>query len=485
MIDTKTTLNKETSTVTDLKIKSLLSEKILATVPVTIFVLDISTLQIIYSNFNEKNFLGYLSEELRDNVFEVGKKLLIPTDFDLLSEAVNDLNNSVEGTLKTFEIPLIDKNGNYCWFEIRLTIFKRDNFNKALQIIGLLQNIDEKTKTKKALVESDLSYRNLFNTIEDAIYIQDESGVFIDVNNGATNIDGYSKSEIIGQTIDFLSAPDKNDFEVINRKIADAFNGVPQQFEFWVKKKGGSISLKEVKIYNGLYFGKNVIITHAQDITKRKKEEEKMQAALAEKNVLLREVHHRVKNNLQAMIYLIEMQIERLDDQKVQTFLRELQEQARTMSLVYEQLYQSDYLAKVDMDGYLNNLTSNVIQTFGLDKDISFDVNANNVSLDVETAMPCGLIVNELITNSLKYAFPDGVEEKPKIIIALRYEQNKITISVSDNGVGLPPNLDWEKTDSLGLKLVNFWVKYQLAGSINLDKQNGANYIISFDYEDE
>lgn len=337
---------------------------------------------------------------------------------------------------------------------------------------------------EETISDTELSYRNLFNTFDDAIYIQDESGAFLDVNDGAIKMYGYSKEEFLGKSPNFLSAPDKNDFEMLKQKLAEAFKGIPQQFEFWGKKKDGTVFLKDVKVYNGLYSGKNVIIAHAQDITERKKEEEKMLAALAEKNVLLREVHHRVKNNLQAMIYLIEMQIDKLDDKKVQIFLKELQEQARTMSLVYEQLYQSDYLAQVDMDGYLNNLTSNVIQAFGLGKDISFIVNANNVSLNVETAMPCGLIINELLTNSLKYAFPDGFEKTPAINIVLVNEKKVVTILVSDNGVGLPVGFDWEHTDSLGLKLVNFWVKYQLAGSINVSIESGTKYSISFNYED-
>jgi PAS domain S-box-containing protein len=333
--------------------------------------------------------------------------------------------------------------------------------------------------------EIELSYRNLFNIIEDAIYIQDESCAFLDVNNGAIKMYGYTREELIGQSPEFLSAPGKNDFEMLKHKFDEAFSGIPQQFDFWGKKKDGTIFLKDVKIYNSFCSGKNVIITRAQDITKRKKEEEKMQAALAEKNVLLREVHHRVKNNLQAMIYLIEMQIDKLDDKKVQTFLRELQEQARTMSLVYEQLYQSDYLAQVDMDGYLNNLTSNVIQAFGLCKDISFKVDAGNVSLDVETAMPCGLIINELLTNSLKYAFPDGFDKTPEINVILLSEKKVITILVSDNGIGLPVGFDWENTDSLGLKLVNFWIKYQLAGTIKADIDCGTRYKISFYYEEK
>ncbi len=335
----------------------------------------------------------------------------------------------------------------------------------------------------ETFTDSELSYRNLFNTIEDAIYIQDETAAFVDVNNGAIKMYGYSREEFLGQTPEFLSAPGKNDLMKVKEQLTEAYNGIPQQFEFWGKKKDGTIFLKDVKVYNGLYFGKNVLIAHAQDITKRKIEEEKMQAALAEKNVLLREVHHRVKNNLQAMIYLIEMQIEKLDDKKVQIFLREIQEQARTMALVYEQLYQSDYLAKVDMDGYLNNLISNVIQAFGFDKDVSYQVAANNVSLDVEIAMPCGLIINELLTNSLKYAFPAEFEHKPVLNVEISYKDKLIIISVSDNGIGLPNNFDWENTDSLGLKLVNFWVKYQLAGTIKVDIENGTNFCINFCYD--
>jgi PAS domain S-box-containing protein len=485
MINTKNSANEKIFIENELEINGLLAEKILKTAPGLLFILDIKTQKVIYTNYSQSKFLGYSTEEIHSYGSEVGKNLLHPDDIIIVNKSIDELNNSTDGTLKSLEIRLKDKNRKYHWFEVRLTIFTSDADNNAVQIIGLLQNIDDNRKIKDALSESELSYRNLFNTIEDAIYIQDETGAFLDVNNGAIKMYGYQKEEFVGQGPEFLSAPDKNEFELVKQKLADALQGIPQQFEFWGKKKDGTIFLKDVKIYKGSYFGKDVIIAHAQDITKRKKEEKKMQATLAEKNALLREVHHRVKNNLQAMIYLIEMQIDKLDDEKMQIFLRELQEQARTMSLVYEQLYQSDYLAQVDMNEYLNNLTSNVIQVFGLGKDISFNVNANDVLLDVETAMPCGLIVNELLTNSLKYAFTDGLKKTPIINVLLKNENNVITILVSDNGIGLPANLDWENTDSLGLKLVNFWVKYQLAGSIKVDLENGTNYIISFGYEEK
>lgn len=336
---------------------------------------------------------------------------------------------------------------------------------------------------KEALKEGELSYRNLFNTIEDTIFIQDETGKFLDINIGATEKFGYTRDEFLGQSLELLSVPGKNNIIQIKELFTQSLNDAPQSFEYYAQNKSSEVFILDIKLYKGTYFGKNVLIVHARDITKRKQAEEKMQTALAEKNVLLREVHHRVKNNLQAMIYLIEMQIENISDEKVQIFLRELQEQARTMSLVYEQLYQSDYLAEVDMDGYLNNLATNVIQTFGAGKDINYKVEAENVLLDVETAMPVGLIINELLTNSLKYAFNENQNTDPFILISIKKTNNEMKIIVSDNGIGIPSEFDWENTQTLGLKLVNFWIRYQLAGKINLDRSAGTKFTITFGYD--
>jgi PAS domain S-box-containing protein len=463
----------------------LLADKILDNIPGNVFIYDIPTEKLIYLRSISDEHLALPSEALLSYGGEIGEQLLHPDDRIVIGQFLEELNYLSEGSVKDLEIRIKNRSGKYCWFEIKLSICSRDDSGKATQVIGLFQNINESKITKEALELSELSYRKLFNTIEDAIYIQDETGTFIDVNDGAINMYGYNRNEFIGKTPQFLSAEGKNNFDLLKERLAEAFKGKNQNFEFWGKKKNGEIFLKDVKVQRGIYFGQNVLIAIARDITKRKQAEEKIKAALAEKNVLLREVHHRVKNNLQAMIYLIEMQSERLEDKKVQIFLRELQEQARTMSLVYEQLYQSDFLSEVDMDKYLNKLTSNVIQTFRVGKDIKYKVNTKNALLNVEVAMPCGLIVNELLTNSLKYAFTENFTKQPIIEISLKKENQEIEIIVSDNGVGLPENFDWENSESLGLKLVNFWVKYQLAGTININQEQGTKYVIIFTYEEK
>ena len=216
------------------------------------------------------------------------------------------------------------------------------------------------------------------------------------------------------------------------------------------------------------------------DITERKRAEEKLRAALEEKEILLREVHHRVKNNLQAIVHLIEMQAKNITDSASLVFLKELKEQARTMSLVYEQVYQSENIAHISIAPYLEKLVGNVLVTFGLQRTVRLDIDIAPITLNVEQAMPCGLIVNELVTNSLKYAFQPGSDTRPVITISLNQIGNSFCLTVSDNGVGLPPGLDIETSRSQGLRLVHLWATHQLGGEIKTTNSPGATYEITF-----
>ena len=206
----------------------------------------------------------------------------------------------------------------------------------------------------------------------------------------------------------------------------------------------------------------------------RRQAEEKIRLALAEKEVLLREVHRRVKNNLQAIIALVEVRLEQVSDAPTQLLLKEFQEQARTMSLVYEQLYESDNLAQVDMRLYLESLATNVLAAFAENRTIDLRLEVEPMALDVSRAMPCGLIVNELLTNILKHAFPPTFTAPKCITIGLKTEDKKRVLWVSDNGAGLPPGLDWQQTQSLGLRLVNLWAAHQLGGNLEVDTGAGA-----------
>jgi two-component sensor histidine kinase len=210
-----------------------------------------------------------------------------------------------------------------------------------------------------------------------------------------------------------------------------------------------------------------------REIAERVRAEEQIKATLAEKEVLLKEIHHRVKNNMNALIALIDMQTKTVDAPEVLKMLGSLQGRVAAMAMVHDKLYQSEDLAQIDLGQFLQDLTSHLYYAMGSGQPIALRVEAENGLVDVNKAVPCGLIVNELVTNALKYAFPEdreGEEDRDReICVEFEEWDDEYVLVVRDNGVGLPPELDWRTTESLGLKLVNLWTTYQLQGSLKVD----------------
>lgn len=393
------------------------------------------------------------------------------------------VNNFYEELLKKETAEFVYRwkcaDGKYRWFFNRAIVIK-DKTNNPKEIHGIWFDITDRKEFEKKIEQSENKFRNLVERMSDLV-IQIDANLKIQfVTPSIKQILGYTPEEILGKTFNKYIRP-KNIHLVFN-SVRNILNGhFIDNLEIEIQRKDDStaiIQFSGMPIYEqGKIIGIQAV---GRDITKRKLVEEQLKTTISEKTVLLREVHHRVKNNLQAIIYLIEMQIDRITDTKVQTFLRELQEQARTMSYVYEQLYHSDTLSQIDMQLYVQNLASSVIQAFGGGKSIKLDVNSDSFHLDVTEAMPCGLVINELLTNSLKYAFPQGYNREPRIYLNITKSEDTITIKIGDNGVGMPKDFDWRKTESLGLKLVNLWVNYQLSGSIDLDNTNGTVFTIKF-----
>jgi two-component sensor histidine kinase len=215
------------------------------------------------------------------------------------------------------------------------------------------------------------------------------------------------------------------------------------------------------------------------EIAERKRAEEQIKASLGEKEVLLKEIHHRVKNNLQVVSSMLQLQSRNIKDKETVEMFQESRNRVRSMALVHERLYQSRDLAMVDFAKYIQSLTSYLCRSYGVNTNvIQLKTNLHDVFLGVDTAIPCGLILNELVSNSLKHAFPEGREGE--IRIELRSDGNdKFTLMVSDNGIGLLEDLDFRNTESLGLQLVNTLVN-QLEGTIELDRRGGTTFKITF-----
>ncbi|MDL2124453.1 MAG: AAA family ATPase [Deltaproteobacteria bacterium] len=231
-----------------------------------------------------------------------------------------------------------------------------------------------------------------------------------------------------------------------------------------------------------------ISLENARLLDQMKKTEEQIKESLSEKEVLLREIHHRVKNNLQIISSLFRLQSAYIRDEHDMEIFKESQSRVRSMALIHERLYQSKDLAKIDFAEYTNKLVTHLLSLYAIHPEtITLDISVDDVFLSVDIAVPCGLIINELVSNCLKHAFPEST--KGKIRVELRMAEdlpvqneqssNMVTLIVSDNGAGFPKNLDFRSTETLGLELVTTLVK-QLNGTIELNRSRGTEFKISF-----
>jgi len=241
----------------------------------------------------------------------------------------------------------------------------------------------------------------------------------------------------------------------------------------------------------------NLYVTLTSDITRQKKVEKSLQEAhdmlenkvqertqellraLEEKEILLKEIHHRVKNNLQLISSLLNLQIPYIEHEKATELFIESQSRVRSIAMVHEKLYQSKCLDRIDFADYIKSIVSTLFQTYGVNHDkITFELITDDLSLNIETCIPCGLIITELLTNSIKHAFPGDL--KGKICIVLDCNYGNITLKMIDNGVGFPENVDIENPDSFGLQLVILLIN-QLRGTIEFQDKNETEIIVNFE----
>jgi two-component sensor histidine kinase len=216
-----------------------------------------------------------------------------------------------------------------------------------------------------------------------------------------------------------------------------------------------------------------------QEIADRKKAEEKVQQSLKEKEILLQEIHHRVKNNMQVISSLLDLQSQYVNDRESLEMFKEGQNRILFMASVHEKLYQSEDLAKINFDGYIRSITHQFLRTYGIDPGVvRLSINCSDVLLDISKAVPCGLIINELIFNSLKHAFPEG--ERGGITVDFHPDRdNRLTLVVSDTGIELPEDIDISDAETLGLQLISDLVD-QVSGTLEIERNGGTAFKITF-----
>lgn len=298
-------------------------------------------------------------------------------------------------------------------------------------------------------------------------------GQYLGINQYMADLFKFSPDDFVGQELSFLkSCPELTQFMM--QFITNSAQMSRQEVEVQTNDTARNFLMAGQKCYQD-----SIAVIVGIDITDRKQAEAQIELSLKEKEALLQEVHHRVKNNLQVISSLLDLQSQAIEEQTTLEVFRESQNRVKSMALVHEKLYQSKDFAQINFSEYIESLTNYLFNAYTLTTgNIELELSIDHVTLSIDTAIPCGLIINELVSNALKYAFPN--HRSGILKIALHVEDNQeLTLIVQDNGVGFPDNWDVNSAKSLGIQLVKLLTK-QLKGTMELDKNGGSKFIIRF-----
>jgi PAS domain S-box-containing protein len=356
-------------------------------------------------------------------------------------------------------------------------------------VLSVFIDIIERIRAKEALQQSEEKYRLLAENVMDVIWTADLNLRFTYVSPSVFAMRGYTPEEAIRQSIAEVLPP--HSVRIATQALTEelererSYDSIEQTksrtLELENLCKDGSTVPVEVKVTflrdaDGQPSG---LLGVTRDISERKKAEELIKTSLREKEVLLKEIHHRVKNNLQIISSLLSLQAGYIEDQQALKIFRESEERVRSMALIHEKLYQSDNLAQIDFAEYIRELAGHLFRSYNAAaRGIQLDIQSDDIWLNINTAVPCGLILNELIANSLKHAFPKDRRGEIHIRLCTDHD-DQLTLRVGDEGIGFPEELDFRHTTSLGLQLVNMLVN-QLDGSIELHRSQGTTFELTF-----
>jgi len=324
---------------------------------------------------------------------------------------------------------------------------------------------------------SEEKYQVVFESNPDYIIILGLDGVIEDVNNAVVDRIDSTKDKLVGKHFAELKLL-KDEMILHKQKFSSFLRGNHSgcyEFQAVSTKEKQWLEINMFPITKNKEF-KNVIVS-LKDITKMKKSQITVETALREKEILLRELHHRVKNNMQIIASLLNLQSQYVKEEESKHILRESQGRVHSMAMIHEKIYQS-HLSDVNLKEYIENMVSDIFYLYRIKNGtINFALDVSEVHINIDTAIPCGLIINELVTNSLKYAFPNG--EKGNITITFTSKCDELILKIADDGIGLPENIKPETTETLGLKLVQNLIN-QLNGTLKLVRGPGTKFIITF-----
>ncbi len=385
------------------------------------------------------------------------------------------------GFIKDFQFALQRKNGEQSIASMSASVME---LNGDLHIVSVVRDITERKQIEESLKSSEKKYKILFEANTDGITIFKITGdgppsIILDMNENAYKMLGYSREEmIVLNPADF----EKNiTQEQIDQRIKDLKNRGFSNFETKLRHKNGSDIDVEIKALVIKFNNQTALMNIVRDITQRKQANETIIKSLREKETLIRELYHRTKNTMQVIRGIIVLQAAKYSNNpEMDQLVKNTEDRIQAISLVHQMLYQSQDLSKISIKDYIQDLTALSIKSYSLSEEIIvFNIAVDDQKFLLDTAIPLGLILNELITNSLKYAFPDGRKGKIGIRLTLEKSGNYL-LKYSDNGIGVPDGFDFRKRNSLGMKLIYSIGEEQMLGKLIIENNKGIKCTLEF-----
>ncbi len=402
-----------------------------------------------------------------EDVFSKGIVADMTLDYNFGSVDHVDVENATHKVIRTIITPV------------------KNIYGKVTNAIVQAIDLTEIKNAEKALLVSNKKYRSLYKETPVIMHSIDPEGRLISVSRKWLEVFGYTRDEVVGRrSSDFLT----EESAVLARDVilpeffkAGYCNDVAYQF---VKKNGevfdALLSATAEKDEHGTIVRSLAVII---DVTKRKQAEDEIKKSLLEKEILIRELYHRTKNNMQVISSLLSLQAAASNNEEIDKIVKETNNRINSMALVHKKLYQSQDLSNINVREYIEELARLLLDSYGVaNENIVLDMQITNIFISIDIAMPFGLILNELISNTLKYAFPDN--QTGRITVKLtRGNAGIIEIVYTDNGIGVPEDFDFRNQHTLGIQNVIAITEHQLSGEVEFFSDTGLTYIITFDEE--
>jgi len=428
--------------------------------------------KILYVNKFLEKTTGYSKEEILGQNPSIFKSGLIE------QEIYQNLWDTINTGQVWKGIFLNKKKNGDLFFEDAIIFPIKDESGNLINFASVKKDITEQIRAQNELSASEFRFRTMAKKINDGLMIV-ENGKVVYVNDKFVHLTGYQLEEIQKlEKSDLIALSDKQNI----LELIEEIELVPEEsrnIELWFKRKDD----RECCVLCGLTHHKtdnnnSAFYLVLSDITERKISEERMLNSLKEKEILIKEIHHRVKNNMQVVSSLLQLQSRYIKDQETLDIFRKSQNRVRSMSMIHEKLYRSGDFTKIDFDDYIRKLAHHLQVFYAVDiNKIQIVYQISDVFLDITQAIPLGLIINELLSNCLKYAFVG--KERGLITVTLNQRSSNYILTIEDNGIGMPKDYDINNSKPLGLQLVNSLTE-QLHGKLDITINNGTCFKLTF-----